>query len=90
MFFDGDNDIVLVTVADVGKVGHPVARLVSHGPLQRPRGGRGGQGGDAAGGPGGGAGPSGEGSNSAATEAATERARARWHVLMRQRLAMLS
>lgn len=39
MCFDGDTDIVLVTLANVGEVGHPVARLVGHGPLLRPRGG---------------------------------------------------
>ena len=59
MCFDGDTDIVLVTLSDVGKVGRPVARLVGHGPLKRPWGGYVGQGGDAARGPGGGAGPSG-------------------------------
>ena len=69
MCFDGETDIVLVTLVDVGEVGHPVARLVGHGPLRRPRGGKGG---DVAGGPGGGVGPSGEGNSSATTEVAAE------------------
>ena len=33
VYYD-DNDIVLVTLADVGEVGHPVAWLVGHQPIR--------------------------------------------------------
>ena len=36
MCFDGDTDIVLVTLADVGEVGRPVAWLVGHQSIRRP------------------------------------------------------
>ena len=41
MCFYGDIDIILATLVDVVEVGHPMVRLHSHGPLRRPRGGRG-------------------------------------------------
>lgn len=73
-----DIDILLVTHADVGKVGRPVARLVGHDPLSQPQGGRGG---GAVGGPDGVSGPSGdgaiplgEGNSSAIAEVVAERA----------------
>lgn len=81
MCFVLDTDIILVTHVDVGEVGRPVARLVGHDPLLRPRGGQGGgdvgvPGGGADGPSGDGAGPSGEGSRSAAAKVAAERAHA--------------
>lgn len=41
VYYD-DTNIVLVTIADVGEVGRPMAQLVGHRPIRRPRGARGG------------------------------------------------
>ena len=42
VYYD-DTDIVLVTLVDVGEVSRPMARLVGHHLIRRPRGARGGQ-----------------------------------------------
>ena len=71
MYYD-DTDIVLVTRADVGEVGGPMALLVWHQPIRRPRGALRGQGGASVQPLGGALGgevvPSGEGSSSIAID----------------------